>query len=238
MTRNANSIVMGCLLATVGSWGGCESAPPTSSSNGRLDLDTDHRTVMANPCSPFESICEMQRSFRARDFATLADCVVADRRDDTVELLAVAADVLDANAALQAAARTKYDREIMEANLLEEMQNNLGPCSMQLRFVNMEIKGDRALVTFQEGGNIPLTHAQMEWSGDQWRYRPEPASRELVDELMVLARMLRDISEKIDRGAPVLASAEAFVGRVYPQMTKLAKIARRPEQIAAGNSQD
>jgi hypothetical protein len=171
--------------------------------------------------SPVDTVRLLQSLHERRNYAAIAPLLVPERREGLIQLLKAVDEVLAANADLQKAAREKYCGPTLDSWDLSPMQNNLGPFSAQITLINQSFRGDGAVVTFQEGDNVPVAHAQFEWSTEGWQYRPEQTPAKMTTELLELAGVLRDLARAVEGGVSFDQCSEAFTRRVYPQMVKV-----------------
>lgn len=208
------------LLWLVGAPGCDRSQTPARAEGGERRIPADETTAAGAP-SPVAAARRLHALHLARDYDGMADFIVDDRREPTLALLKAIDAVIDAHATLHKAAMAAYDVVPRETWTLAAMEDNLGPFSTRVRWINQAFKGTTATVTLQEGENIPLVHAAFVFVDGRWRYRPEPTPRRMVAELRVLADVLRDVEQSVRRGAPFESYVDAFMVRVLPQMSRV-----------------
>jgi hypothetical protein len=192
--------------------------------------------------SPAETALLLQALHQQRDYAAIAPLIVADRRGASLDLLMTIDDVLSANDELQEAVRGVYGSTVSGLWDLSAVENNLGPFSARVVVINQSFKGDSAIVTLQEGDNVPLARAHFDWAEDRWQYRPEVTPAQILPELDILARILRDLAGEAKGGLSFEACFDAFAQRVFPQMHRIIAASEvRSETVAvsgAGDSAD
>ncbi len=172
--------------------------------------------------SPAETVSLLQSLYQRRAYDALVPYIVAERRDVMVDMLEAVEAVLSANSRLLRVAQAAYSEEMFEPYDLSAMADNLGPFSAHIRLISQRFKGDLAVVTFQAGDHVPLVHAEFAWAEGRWQYRPEAMPARMAAELRELARMLLELADATERGAPCAAYHQALELQVIPQMARVA----------------
>jgi len=216
-------VVSGGVLAGVAllvGHGGPAATPSTQ-------VDSSPRTsrVVQEPVkpaqSPAETVSLLRLLHQRRDYNALAAYVVGEERDAMVDVLKAIDEVLSANAALLDAAQTAYSEELYEPFDLSAMADNLGPFSSRVSLISQSLKGDTAVVTFQEGENVPVVHAIFVWAEERWQYQPQTIPAHLPGDLRKLAGELGSLKSATQGGASFAAYCEVLDRRVLPLMARI-----------------
>ncbi len=147
--------------------------------------------------------------------------MVPARRLATVDFLAAVEEVLQANARLRQTAESVYQGPVSETWSIGEIENNLGPFSARVKLIGQELRGDKAVVTLQEGDHIPLFKAHFVRDKERWLYDAEPIPAAMIGELRRLATTLDDVAQKVRDGADIRYYMEIFFKQVAPQMCRV-----------------
>lgn len=157
----------------------------------------------------------------ARDYDKIAPYIVENRREETIAFLRAVDQVLDTNTRLRQVADQRLGKIASRAWSLSSLENNLGVFSARTHLINQTFKGPTALVTLQEGENIPLVRASFVLTGDGWRYQASASPQDIIPALHRLAAVLADVTASLERGAGVEDYVRAFVDRIWPQMNRV-----------------
>lgn len=171
--------------------------------------------------SPADAVVQLQAAFEKRDYESIAALVVPARRLATVDFLAAVEEVLQANARLRQTAESVYQGPVSETWSIGEIENNLGPFSARVKLIGQELRGDKAVVTLQEGDHIPLFKAHFVRDKERWLYDAEPIPAAMIGELRRLATTLDDVAQKVRDGADIRYYMEIFFKQVAPQMCRV-----------------
>jgi hypothetical protein len=185
--------------------------------------------------SPAETVNLLRSLHRHRDYDALAPYIVAERREVMVDVIKAIDETLAANARLLESVTKAFSQEAFDPFDLSAMANNLGPFSANVRLISQRFKGGSAIVTFQEGENVPVFHAEFGWGEDRWQYKPAEMPACLPGEIRQLAQVLRDLSGLTEGGASYAEYCDALERHVFPQMARVATARDGPaEAVAAG----
>ncbi|MBI5762939.1 MAG: hypothetical protein HZA51_05370 [Planctomycetes bacterium] len=181
------------------------------------------REKIARPSatSPAEIAALMHELAQQHDYQALRPLIIPEAAADTIAFLAAAHEVIDSGRRLQASAEKRYSGPAAEGGRLAAMENNLGLFSRDVEFFSQSFKGDRAVVTLQEGEHVPLVHAVFELREDQWLYAPDPTPKDLPWELHLLATQLVELGRRVDGGLSIFAFLDAFDSYITPQVVKI-----------------
>ncbi len=179
--------------------------------------------------SPAEIVSRLGTYHIARDYDRMGPLIAADRREETIAFLRAVDEVLDNNTRLRQVAEERLGKLAADAWNLSALEDNLGVFSARTHQINQVFKGRTALVTFQEGENVPLVRASFALTGEGWKYQASSSPRDMVPALRGLAAILEDVTASLEKGAGVESYVQAFVDRVWPQMNLV---------IAAGQGSD
>lgn len=200
--------------------GGDGPAISSSDRSGRAG-DSPAAAQMLPSRTPGEVASLLHSLHQERSYSRIAKLVVADRREATIAALLATDGVLDANEVLHRAAGRRFHGALPGHWNLAVLGNNLGPFSADVRIISERIDDDEAIVTLQEGGNLPLFRAGFVLVAGEWLYQSELTPAWRVRELNRLARILRDVRQAINDGAPYRSINDAFVYRVLPQIVRI-----------------
>ncbi len=192
------------------------------SADGSSRVDASPRAAQLLPTQTPSDVADLLQSLhQERSYSRIANLVVADRRDATIAALLAIDGVLDANEVLHKAAEKRFHGALPGHWNLAVLENNLGPFSADVRIISERIDNDQAMVTLQEGDNLPLYRAQFVLVAGEWLYQSEPTPAWRVRELNRLARMLHDVRQMIAGDAPYWSVNDAFFYRVLPQIARI-----------------
>ncbi|MCG8408082.1 MAG: hypothetical protein MI923_23025 [Phycisphaerales bacterium] len=172
--------------------------------------------------SPAEVVDQLNDYHQKRDYKRIAPLVVAERRLATVDFLKAVDRVIDRNLMLREIAEMRYGGPMSDAWDLTAIGNNLGVFSNRIKVINQRFKGETAIVTLQEGDNVPLVRATFDLTNEGWQLRPVLPPKSAVPELGKLADILVDLTQAMEQGLAFEGYFKAFVDRVLPQMQKVA----------------
>lgn len=176
--------------------------------------------------SPAEIVSRLGTYHLARDYDGMGLLIAADRREETIAFLRAVDEVLDNNTRLRQVAEERLGEVATEAWNLSALEDNLGVFSARTRLINQTFKGRAALVTLQEGENVPLVRASFVLTEEGWKYQASASPRDMVPALRGLAVILADVTVSLEKGAGVEAYVQAFVDRVWPQMNRVVAAAQ------------
>jgi hypothetical protein len=196
-------------------------APRAIPGNGPIYL-SQNEPPAGRGLSPSDVVCELQRLHQEGAYSQIAGYIDPALREPTINILMAVDTVLVSNAYLRGAAERRYGGPLPSDWDLAVLENNLGPFSARLRIISEEIGADQAVVTLQEGTNIPLVHSRFRLQDDLWLLQPDDVDPRFSIELNRLARALHEIGESIDDGAPLDATYDAFAFRIAPQIARVA----------------
>lgn len=181
------------------------------------------REKIARPSatSPAEVAALLHELAQQHDYQALRPLIIPEAAADTIAFLAAAHEVIDSGRRLQTAAEKRYSGPASEGGRLAAMENNLGLFSRDVEFFSQSFKGDRAVVTLQEGEHVPLIHAVFELRDGQWLYAPEKAPKNLPWELHILATRLEEIGHRVEAGLSIFAFLDTFDANITPQVLKI-----------------
>lgn len=220
-------------IAAVLVFSGCsENSPTKGGANGRLDGSRFSAQLL--PARTPSDVANLLQSHHAkRSYSEIAKLVVREKRDATIAALLAIDDVLAANEMLHRTAGARFNGALPGYWNLAVMENNLGPFSTDVNIINERIRNDTAMVTLQEGDNLPLFRAEFELVDGEWLYRPESMPVGRISELKRLARILRDVRESIFEGAAFGSLTDAYRYRVLPQIARIERGAEAGVPVAA-----
>lgn len=181
------------------------------------------REKVARPSatSPAEVAALMHELAQQHDYQALRLLIIPEAAADTIAFLVAAHEVIDSGRRLQAAAEKRYSGPAAEGGRLAAMENNLGIFSRDVEFFSQSFKGDRAVVTLQEGEHVPLVHATFELRDGQWLYAPDGSPKDLPWELHLLATRLVELGRRVDSGLSIFGFFDAFDSYITPQVIKI-----------------
>jgi hypothetical protein len=149
-----------------------------------------------------------------------------DRRSSVIGLIQTMDRLLWANDVLEAAVTRHFGPATARAFDRSEAANAIGVFSREVEFLNEQIDGDIAVVTFQVAGRVPLREVTLERHGGRWLIQTDPpipgvaaALRDLAQVLVDTARMLDDRPMSTAQLQRELASREASIGRRIKALT-------------------
>ena len=149
-----------------------------------------------------------------------------DRRSSVIGLIQTMDRLLWANDVLGAAVTRHFGPATARAFDRSEAANAVGVFSRDVEFLNEQIDGDAAVVTFQVAGRVPLKEVTLERHGGCWLIQTDPpipgvaaALRDLAQVLVDTARMLDDRPMSAAQLQRELASREASIGRRIKALT-------------------
>ncbi len=171
-----------------------------------------------------------------RDYAGVARWIVAERRGPAIQFLEAVDEVIDRNDALRSAAALRFGEALSDAWTIAPMRNNLGIFSADVRFISQRFKGEAAVVTLQEGENVPVVRARFVETEAGWQLDPDPVPIHLIDELRALSKALAEITHSIEAGADFEYYVEAFVQRVWPQIRRFMAAEEAPTAVQGAAS--
>ena len=179
--------------------------------------------------SPAEIVSRLGTYHVARDYDRIGPLIAADRREETIAFLRAVDEVLDNNTRLRQVAEERLGKLAADAWNLSALEDNLGVFSARTHLINQTFKGKTALVTLQEGENVPLVRPSFVLTDEGWKYQPPASPDGMVAALRGLAEILADVTTSLEEGAGVEDYVRDFVDRVWPQMNRV---------VAAGQGGD
>lgn len=171
--------------------------------------------------TPAQCARTLNALFQERRFAELAPMISEQNRQATLALLAAAAEILDANDRLRRAAVDAYHLADCDVWDLGALRDNLGVFSKNPTLISEKYVGADAIVTLQEGGNVPLIRARFTPHGAGWVLVPGPTPPELPARLLELAASLREVEAIVRSGIPYLEYVQLFYDRALPHMREI-----------------
>lgn len=138
-----------------------------------------------------------------------------------VEFLMAVDRVIDGNAFLRQVAESRFGGPMSDAWDLTPIENNLGIFSAKIEVINQRFRGETAIVTFQEGDNVPLVRVRFDLTNEGWQLHPVVPPKAANVELEKLAGILADITGSIERGSDFEEYVNAFIYRMLPQMGRV-----------------
>jgi len=205
-----------CLVA------GCRDA-----SEAKEDAVSGKRSASARgdrqpPASPAEAARRLQALHSVRQYAALADLIVAEQRAGFMGALKAVDRVLAADGAVRSAVHTQYGAWVNPIVDLRALTNDLGPLSAKITLIGQRFEGDCAIVTLQQADRVPLVHATFVRQDGGWRYVPEPIPHRMAASLDRLAGALEDLAVAVSSGLSYRAYARRTFYEVFPQMNNAA----------------
>lgn len=183
----------------------------------------------AGTLSPAEIVSRLGIYHLARNYDGMGPLIAADRREETIAFLRAVDEVLDNNTRLRQVAEQRLGKLASDAWNVSALENNLGVFSARTCLINQVFKGRTAVVTLQEGENVPLVRASFVLTEEGWKYQASSSPHDIVPALRGLAVILAEVTVSLEKGAGVEAYVQAFVDRVWPQMNRV---------VAAGQGGD
>ncbi len=216
--RSQNAIAALILLAAV--MAGCRSEGPAPASAAAPARGPGSRAGGVS-ASPVDAARRIHQGHSRRDYAAIARLIIEKRRGPTILFLRAVDEVIDRNDALRRAAARRFGGPLSDAWSIAPMRNNLGIFSADVRFISQRFKGGEAVVTLQEGENVPLIRARFVETEAGWQLDPDPAPIHLIDELGALSNTLAEVTQSLQRGGDFDSYVEAFLYQVLPQMRRI-----------------
>ncbi len=170
------------------------------------------------PSTPKDSFERLRECRKARTYATMRPYLHASGREGMIDLLVAVDELLLANTAAHAAARQAcpgaeipYDFTLI--------QDRLEIFSRDVELIDIKEKGDRAVVTLQIAGRLPVVSTQFVRTNGVWQYVPAPDQLGVVKAIRQLTRALQQVELSLS-GHPVTPQQinEEYRIRVGPRL--------------------
>lgn len=234
MKSRTTMFLMASLLLTAISQSACRP-PAEATARSQTRPPGKHDATRSTPAAVARRLHQL---FLDRNFDAMRPLIVKEHRDQAIELLRAMGEVVTANRELGGVVDAAYRLPISDTWDLAFIEDNLGLFSSRVKLINQKYKGDTAVVTLQEGENVPLIHARFELHDGAWLYRPELAPAATIPELYSLANVLRDVAGMVRAGAEYEAYIAAFFTRAVPQIRRVLTVAPDANAVASGEAVD
>lgn len=230
--RTLRPVVVAFVMFGVVSVGGCERDAPNSREADGPSTDApqaggDHRRL-----SPIETVRRARRHRLAGELGRLEECLVVEQRKAVVDLVMSVDRLATANDTLTLATREHLGAATAETVDRPGLANIIGVFSRDVELIDEHVTGDKAVVTIQVAGRIPLEEIELVRRQRRWLIQTDPpvegmtdALRRHADTLIGLARAVRE--GKYDAGSLVreLEARETSSGR---RISKLLTTTSKP----------
>ena len=166
------------------------------------DPEVATRAVITGPrrevISPTQTVRRVHQLRIAGQVAQLEKHLLPSQRPYIVELIQSIDQLLSANRVLQASIAKHLGSATAIAFDRSEAANAIGVFSKDLEVLNERIEGDRAVVTIQVGGRVPLEEVQLVREQGRWLIQTDPPIPEVAKELRKLADVLVQAARRLE----------------------------------------
>ncbi len=188
--------------------------------------DVAHKSDLSGKNSSDENLSPMETVRRVREYrlsgrlGLLEADLIPEQRTSVVGLIQSVDRLLWANGVLQAAVTSHLGPATARAFDRTEAANAIGVFSRDVDLLDERVEGDRAVVTVQVAGRVPLEEVNLVRRDDRWLIQTDPPIPGVAEALNNLAQVLVDTARLLDDGnmsagelQRELALREASIGR-------------------------
>ncbi|UCF32388.1 MAG: hypothetical protein JSV78_08625 [Phycisphaerales bacterium] len=176
----------------------CERVPaPRRPAGGAAAIPTPPPQPDPSELSPLETAKRVHQLRLAGDFAVLERHLVPEQRSQNIELIQSVDQLVVACEVLEQAVRERFGNVMAEAFADPGIANIIGVFSSDVEMIAEEVEGDRAVVSVQVAGRLPLEQIELAPSPEGWQIRTDPPVEGVAAELRGLADAMNDAARRI-----------------------------------------
>lgn len=223
-----SALVCGALVgATV--TGACErERSPGNESDVTPKSEFSSRYSSDEILSPMETVRRVREHRLSGRLQLLETYLISEQRTPVVELIQSVDRLRWANGVLQAAVTNHLGPATARAFDRSEAANAIGVFSRDVDLLDERVVADRAVVTIQVAGRVPLEEANLVRREGRWLIQTDPPIPGVAEALNKLAQVLVDTARLLDEGH---MSAEELQREL---LLREASIGRRLETLTSG----
>jgi hypothetical protein len=177
--------------------------------------------------SPAETVRQVHKLRAAGQLELLEAYLLPDQRPHIVGLIHAMDQLLSANQVLQASVTRHLGPATAAAFDRSDAANAIGVFSREVQILNERVEGDKAFVTIQVAGRVPLEEVELVRRPGRWKVRTDPPIPEVSEELRKLAEVLVQAARRLEAKGLTAAelkreldSQQAPIGRRLAELTE------------------
>lgn len=153
------------------------------------------------PATAGETFALLRECHKRRAYGAMRPYIHPSGREAVIDLLISVDELSMANSAVLAAIERACPAiEIDRYNLASVIQSRLELFSNEVDLVEVQEEGDRATVTVEVSGRLPLERLAFERNGGLWQYQPGPENPEILRTIRGLTRTFNQIELALGSG--------------------------------------
>jgi hypothetical protein len=174
------------------------------------------------PATIRETFDQLRQWHEAGAYSAMRPYIDAAGCEGTIDLLVAVDQLVAANAGFLAAVQRACPNMDVRPYDLAFTQDNLDLFSRRVDWVSIKEDGERAVVTAEVSGRLPLREIRFEWQADRWVYVPGPEDKTVIAAIRQMTRSLNQIELVASTRKPTDRQIhEEYRVRVLSKISKL-----------------
>jgi len=199
-TQVLRSVVITLAMLGIVSVGGCERDASSFRADGDSSTNVADSGVDHGHLSPIETVRRARQHRLMGELGRLEECLIVEQRKAVVDLVISVDRLATANDALTLATRQHLGAATAETVNRPGLANIIGVFSRDVELIDEHVSGEKAVVTIQVAGRIPLEEVELVHRQGRWLIQTDPPVEGMTDALRRHADTLTDLARAVRAG--------------------------------------